>query len=128
VGLKGASTPRAKTKFPRYSRNLPNFVLGILREYGLSPALSGNSVSDRTVLVANWGLLESTHFPCKPLQSKRADERTRTADLLITSALLKSRESEQRCFFLLLVSQHSIRRNPLEAHLSRAFGQQGAEP
>jgi hypothetical protein len=51
---------------------------------------------------------------------KRADERTRTADLLITSELLKSRESNPRCFSLLLVSEHSIRRYPLEAHLLRA--------
>jgi hypothetical protein len=54
---------------------------------------------------------------------ERADERTRTADLLITSELLKSRESNLRCFSLLLASQHSIRRHLLETHLLRAVGQ-----
>jgi len=52
---------------------------------------------------------------------KRADERTRTADLLMTSELLKSQEGNPRYFYLLLVSQHSIR-HPLEAHLSRTVG------
>jgi hypothetical protein len=60
-------------------------------------------------------------------QKRRTDERTRTADLLITSELLKSLESEPGCPSLLLVLQHSIRRLPLEAHLSHAVGQQGAE-
>ncbi len=44
------------------------------------------------------------------------------AGLLITSELLKSRESDPRCFSLLLVSQHSIRRKPLEVHLWRTVG------
>jgi hypothetical protein len=60
-------------------------------------------------------------------KKRKADERTRTADLLITSELLKSRESDLRCFSLLLVSQHSIRCGPLEADLLRAVGQEGAE-
>jgi hypothetical protein len=58
---------------------------------------------------------------------QRADERTRTADLLITSELLKSRESNAGCFSLPLTSQHSIRRHLLETHILRAIGQQGAE-
>ena len=45
-------------------------------------------------------------------------------DLLwITSELLESRESCPRCFCLLVVSRHSIRRHPLEAHLLRAVSQ-----
>jgi hypothetical protein len=54
--------------------------------------------------------------------------RTRTAGLLIASELLKSRESDSRCFSLLLVSQHSIHRNPLEAYLWHTVGQQSLEP
>ena len=60
-------------------------------------------------------------------KKQKANERTRTTDLLITSELLKSRESELRCFSLLLVSQHPIRRNPLKAHLLHAIAQQGLE-
>jgi hypothetical protein len=56
-------------------------------------------------------------------KKRKADERTRTADLLITSELLKSRESDLRCFSLLLVSQHSICRHPLEVHLLHAVRQ-----
>lgn len=37
------------------------------------------------------------------VDSGRADERTRIADLLITIELLKSRESDPRCFYLLSV-------------------------
>jgi hypothetical protein len=59
---------------------------------------------------------------------RRIGKRTRTAGLLIASELLKSRESDSRCFSLLLVSQHSIHRNPLEAYLWHTVGQQSLEP
>jgi hypothetical protein len=51
------------------------------------------------------------------LRSKRADS---TTDLLITSELLNSPESNARCLSLLLASQHSIRRHSLKAHILRA--------
>jgi hypothetical protein len=38
------------------------------------------------------GLLFYSHFPCKSKKNKRADERTRTADLLITSDNLRVAE------------------------------------
>jgi hypothetical protein len=54
-------------------------------------------------------------------ESRRAD--SNRSDLLITSELLKSRESEPGCFSLLLVSQHSIHCHPLETYILRAVGQ-----
>jgi hypothetical protein len=75
------------------------------------------------VLKGSW--LKTTAFfssSVSPANERKRRERTRTADLLITSELLKSRESDPRCFSLLF-SQYSIRRNALEAQLSRVVSQ-----